>query len=157
MTASRLEVSEISIPEYQEQLWIRIQLRGSDNLLLECIYRSPSGDVKPTHHNYAQWPEKPQAETITPVMFGDFNLPAINWIIYLSTAPEGHHTHDFVDAVQDCFMLQHMDLVFSNEEGMITYQQYLPGLGYSEHICLQFDITCYAQATKTAPPKQKKT
>ena len=45
----------------------------------------------------------------------------------------------FLDTVQDLYLLQHvlaklssslLDLIFTNEEGMISDIQYLPGLGF---------------------------
>jgi len=38
-----------------------------------------------------------------------------------------------------------LDLVFTNEEGMISDIKHLPGLGLSDHICLQFALTCYGK------------
>ena len=36
-----------------------------------------------------------------------------------------------------------LDLIFSNEEGMICNVNYLPGLGRSDHICLLFQLNLY--------------
>ena len=35
--------------------------------------------------------------------------------------------------------------VFTNEEDMITNLSYLPPLGNSDHICIQFDLVCYLE------------
>ena len=37
-------------------------------------------------------------------------------------------------------MLSTLDLVFTNEEGMLTNLSYLPPLGNSDHVCLRFDF-----------------
>ena len=38
-----------------------------------------------------------------------------------------------------------LDLVFTNEENMVTNLYYLPGLGNSDHVCLRFNLICYTQ------------
>ena len=34
------------------------------------------------------------------------------------------------------------DLIFSNEDGMVINIDHLPGIGLSDHICIQFTIQC---------------
>ena len=46
-------------------------------------------------------------------------------------------------------LLALLDLVFRNEEDMITNMLYLPPLGNSDHICIQFDLLCYLESKKT--------
>ena len=36
-----------------------------------------------------------------------------------------------------------LDLVITNEQGMLTNLQYLPGLGKSDHVVLDFGLACY--------------
>ena len=89
---------------------------------------------------------------------GDFNLPQIDWTSSFCAAPDSHHAHKFLAAVQDCLLFQHamqptrfrdgvspslLDLVFTNEEGMLTNLQYSPGLGKSDHVLLTFLLACY--------------
>ena len=67
----------------------------------------------------------------------------------------------FLDTCQDCFLCQYvlsptryrlmisqcsslLDLILTNEEGMVGEPQYLPGLGCSDHLCLLFNFNCYA-------------
>jgi len=146
-----------------------IVLKGRDSLLLGCIYRSPSKnatletaklchllkqvvDTNPTHL----------------VIAGDFNYSEINWIDWYSTGSDTHYTNDFIQAVQDCFLFQHvtrptryrlgnvpnpLDLILSNEEGMVSSLDYLPGLGLSDHACLSFDVNCYIDCRKNEEPR----
>ena len=39
-----------------------------------------------------------------------------------------------------------LDLVFTNEEGMVSNLEYLPGLGSSDHVVLRFSLVCYSLA-----------
>ena len=64
----------------------------------------------------------------------------------------------FIATIQEYFLHQHvteptrfrfgeepslLDLVLSNEEGMVYNLAYHPGLGDSDHIILTFDLVCY--------------
>ena len=43
-----------------------------------------------------------------------------------------------------------MDLVLSNEEHMVEKNTYLPGLGSSDHVLLDFDFNCFINVNKCA-------
>ena len=93
------------------------------------------------------------------LVVGDFNLPQIDWSAAYCTALDSHHAaHGFLNAIQDCPLFQHvsfptryrdgevpslLDLVFSNEEGMVTDLKHLPNLGRSDHIVLSFRVALY--------------
>ena len=66
----------------------------------------------------------------------------------------------FVKTIQSYYLHQHvfeptrfrdgqepnvLDLVFSNEEDMINILMQNPGLGDSDHTCINFDLNCYAK------------
>ena len=74
------------------------------------------------------------------------------------------HVEPFLDSVDDLCLFQHVneptrirqgespsliDLVFTNEEDLVSNLSYLPPLGNSDHICIQFDLTCYSEPKKT--------
>ena len=42
-----------------------------------------------------------------------------------------------------------LDLVFTNEEGMIKYISHNDGVGDSDHKCINFTSTCYEEGTDT--------
>ena len=101
------------------------------------------------------------------VIAGDFNLPKINWQVGLSSAPPSHCSHGFVDLLNDSFLYQHvdrptrfrlgetphtLDLVLSSEEAMVKNLEYLPGLGTSDHIMLQFQVACCCPPTEPLEP-----
>ena len=41
-----------------------------------------------------------------------------------------------------------LDLVFTNEQDMISNLSYLPPLGKSDHICIHFELLCYSAHKK---------
>jgi len=38
-----------------------------------------------------------------------------------------------------------LDLVFTSEQDMISDLSYLPPLGNSDHICIEFNLVCYSE------------
>ena len=74
-------------------------------------------------------------------------------------APATHGSHKFLEMMHDCFLFQHvhhptrfrpgetpnvLDLIMTNEEGMVRQLEYLPGLGSSDHVVLRLTLTCYS-------------
>ena len=163
-----LHASEVTFsPVFSEQLWLEFKLKDEDKLILGCIYRSPSGDqvqqIEQTSKLCQLMKEVTDTNPSHLVMVGDFNYPEIDWTNGLSSAAHPHHTHDFISTTQECLLFQHvleptrfrhgqsptlLDLILSNEDGMISELSYRPGLGESDHVCLEFRIECYAPAPK---------
>ena len=69
----------------------------------------------------------------------------------------------FMETIKDLFLKQHvteptryrngeepslLDLIMTNEDGMIQNLSYQPALGDSDHCCLKFDLSCYAYHSK---------
>ena len=154
---SLLETSSV------ENLWLNIKIQGNDNLLLGCIYRSPSGNSAAQRESTEQVCEllrdAASRNNSHLVIAGDFNYPEIDWKNMLSRAGTSHHSHLFIQCVQESFLFQSvdeptrfrigtqpntLDLLLSNEDGMITDVVYKPGLGHSDHVVIDFSIKCYA-------------
>ena len=73
---------------------------------------------------------------------------------------ENHSNHVFIESLMDSFMYQHvdfhtrfrqgqhsslLDLVFSNEENLITNMTQHAPIGKSDHVLLTFNIDCYSE------------
>ena len=146
-------------PQLTEHIWLEFQLRGADKLLVGCIYRSPSVDPHRRVDELAHLLQQVHLSDPSHLLVaGDFNLPQINWETNFCSAPESHHAHKFLAAAQECLLFQHvmrptrfrdadtpnvLDLVLTNEEGMLNQLQYCPGLGKSDHVVLTFELACY--------------
>ena len=74
------------------------------------------------------------------------------------------HLTPLINTIQDYFLTQHvteatiyrqgeqpnlLDLILSNEEGMVQNLTYHPGLGDSDHCSLKFDLNWYAHYSST--------
>ena len=82
---------------------------------------------------------------------GDFNYKEIDWE-YEFVEESNIHLTPFINTLQDYFLTQHvteptrywqgvqpnlLDLILTNEEGMVQNLTYHPGLGDSGHCCLK--------------------
>lgn len=166
LSASEVELSASS---FNEHLWVRVKLQGSNSLLAGCIYRSPASDHTSVR-NLCKLLEIVMATKSSHILItGDFNMPEIDWNNILSTAPITHPSHEFLEAVRDSFLIQHvlsptryrygtnpstLDLVFTNEEGMMHKMESHAGLGNSDHVILRFILSCYSAPPTTQIPKR---
>ena len=156
-----IHASEVSFLEHKvtESIWLHIKLRGRDKLTVGCIYRSPIVDSHLSVDEIVSLLQTVHAEAPSHLMTaGDFNLPQIDWSTYCCHASDTHHAHKFLDVVQECFLCQHvqqptryregkhpslLDLILTNEEGMLTDLRHLPGIGKSDHEVLSSQLACY--------------
>ena len=162
-----LSASEVSFPNtvFQEQLWVSIKLKGVDILYAGCIYRSPSGDSQKSVYDLCHLLQAVCTSDPSHLLIvGDFNLPQIDWDLHLCRAPETHYAHQFLSTIQDLYLFQHvkkptryregvnpslLDLVLTNEEGMVISVDYCPGLGKSDHVVLKCEMACYSSVHKS--------
>ena len=95
------------------------------------------------------------------LIMGDFNLPLINWSSWTcSNNSENSFDNTFINCLRDSFFHQHvtiptrsrynqnpniLDLILTNEEGMISSLSHLCPLGKSDHSILTFNFHCYIQ------------
>jgi hypothetical protein len=104
------------------------------------------------------------------LLTGDFNHPEINWQQGGTTPQDPNHkATKFVEALRDAFLVQHvtkpthyranqtpntLDLLITNEEGMLEGLEHKSPLGKSHHQLLQFDFKCYT-AQPPSPPRNQ--
>ena len=162
-----LHASVTHFPEspHVEHLWIKVKLQGGDCLIAGCVYRSPSANphlsMEDINSLFRRVSESNPSHLL---VCGDFNIPAIDWSSQFSPAPESHIAHKLLALVHEHLLYQHvtqptryregvapstLDLIFTNEEGMISTLEYQPGIGLSDHVVLTFKLNCYTtQATR---------
>ena len=156
-THESLVVSEISLfDDYEESIWVEVHLQTNDKLLVGVVYRSNSGGCDNNSKLFEMFKSFSCFSYTHMLIMGDFNMPGVNWRSFSGTS---HMEENFVEAVRDSFLHQHifnptrgrcgqnpntLDLVFTNEEGMITDVLYESPLGKSDHCVLLFDLKCYS-------------
>ena len=147
-----------------EMIWLSLSLKGRDSLQLGCVYRSPSSSLEASTLALCKAVEDVQKNSSHMLLVGDFNYPHLNWETMSSPAPADHPTHLFLNTLNDLFLVQHvtkptryrtgtepslLDLIISNEEGMVSHIEYLPGLSKSDHLLLRFTVVCYTTPCTT--------
>lgn len=155
---SKLETEVVNLKaNYDDHLWIQIQLRNRDSLLCGCMYRTPNKDkVEETTKAVCDVITEAVAREPTHLLIcGDFNYPDIDWTCEFVKAES---VKLFIDTIQRCHLYQHvckstryregqmpslLDLILSTEEGLVHNLVHNPGIGDSDHECLSFDLTCY--------------
>ena len=138
-----------------ESVWTTVRLIGKDRLIIGCIYRSPSSLAINYETLNNQIKKAAASSDVSHILIiGDFNYPNINWETGSSvTSAESL----FLDAINDSYLYQHvsyptrarlhqcpsiLDLVFTNEDGMLSNLEYMAPLGKSDHSVLCFQLNC---------------
>ena len=173
--SNSLASSQTSVPNctFKEQLWIRFDLSRRHALLVGCIYRSPSASlISSTKLLCELFHEVCALKPSHLLIVGDFNYNQINWDTFTvnDVSPDSQCFDDFLLTISECALYQHiiepthfrpnqtpsiLDLVFTNEEGMVTNLVYLPPLGNSDHVCLRFDFNVNISSNKYTRPCYK--
>ena len=165
-----LPCSEVRFSDspFREHLWIQIRLMGSDTLLIGCIYRSPSSPIESTNHLSQLLDLVTSSQPSHLLIAGDFNAPEIDWTAEVSRAPAGHWSHELLELIRDHYLFQHvrtptryrpgqtpniLELVLTNEEGMVCNLNSHPPLGSSDHVILTFSLKCYVADVSAATSK----
>ncbi|KAK3098476.1 hypothetical protein FSP39_019799 [Pinctada imbricata] len=146
-----------------EDISVGIQCLNQPKLLITCIYRSPSNN---DHRCIQELQETFEKTNIggthydLKLIMGDFNIKDINWQNETTTHEYDHLSTKFLEAARDSFLIQHvqdftrsrnsdtpaiLDLIFTNEEGMIENLEHKPPLGKSDHDVLSFNLKCTNQ------------
>jgi hypothetical protein len=148
--------------------WCEVSLRNHDKLTVGLIYRSPSSSDLQNRQLITIINEKIQKGNSHVMIMGDLNFPEIDWDLEVSTVPGEHISHDFMTACKDWFLYQHvhqptrhrqqqkaniLDLLFTNEKGMIEQLTYREPIGSSDHMVLNWTLRCYVAQPKSTVVK----
>ena len=79
---SKWPATEVLLPScpFREHLWISLPLRGSDQLLVGCIYRSPSASPNLSTENLVELLKAVTHRSYSHILVaGDVNMPQIDW------------------------------------------------------------------------------
>ncbi len=146
------------LTSYEEAVWCEITLKGQDKLIVGSVYRSPNSG-QDNNTELANMLRNIAAQHASHLLImGDLNFPQIDWINETSPASLNDPNTCFLELVRDNFLHQHIkekthfrpgcqpsciDLVFTNEEGMVSGVEHLAPIGASHHQMLKFKFNCY--------------
>ncbi len=147
------------VGDFDEVLWIEIQLNGHDTLLLACFYRSGSGSDANNNLMREVINQAMNKKYTYTCFVGDFNYPDISWDT-LRSGNESSEDYRFLECIQNNYLIQHvtkptrvrgtntpstLDLILTNDERIIQNIEYHSPLGKSDHSVLKFEILCYSK------------
>ena len=127
-----------------EAIFVNLNIVGFGNLIMAVCYRSPSADQQEVDN--MMWKIRKYSNKAAIIM-GDFNYGDINWET-MDTKAEGG---EFIDLVQDCFLMQHVvfptrdsnrivDLVLSTEPGLVEEIEVGSPVANSDHCTISFKV-----------------
>ena len=161
LEAHETSVGDKSYNMYKDAVWCTVKLNNQDKVLVGCIYRSPNCSASEEEPFNKLLVEASTCNTSHKLIFGDFNHPQIDWRNESCAQALDHPANKFLEAVRDSFLFQHvlnsthsrpgqkantLDLIFTNEEEMITNLTHNAPLGASQH-----DILCFQLIVRSVP------
>ena len=166
--AYKVEITET----FRESVKIRIKLSNSDALNLVCIYRSPNSSTENNDNFLNDFKDQVVNSDSHQLILGDFNLNSIDWNEGNCNENSNSFPFKFYEKSQDLFLHQHVkkhtrfranqtpsliDLIFSNEVGMIRNIEYQAPLwsttSQSDHLVLVFEFVCYSETVGSSNEK----
>jgi hypothetical protein len=153
------------ITKFQESIWISIKLNAKDKVIVGCACKSPSSkqenldELKSLMRNVSQM-DKEYSHIL---IMGDFNYPKINWKQWTSSGDKDADA--FLGCIRHSYLYQHvteftrtkensepstLDLIFTNEEGMVDDTRITSPLGHSDHCVITFKFRCYFEQINTS-------
>ena len=147
----------LNVHDFENSTWCWIVGKGNKKILVGSVYRSPNS----TPANNVKLMEKIEkandlAGENRLLILGDFNVPKIDWINKELEIGARRIETQFLDAVNDCFLHQHikeptrfknnesstLDLILTKEEEDIINIKILQPLGQSDHGIVTADFIC---------------
>ena len=149
--------------QVNDSVFLKITLNNSDQLLLGCIYRHQTDD-EGKEKFLSMMSRLPYDKYTHTLLTGDFNFRNIDWSIWESSSSKPQDLDNrFIEIVRDAYLYQHvktptrcrtgntpscLDLVFTNEEGMVSDIEISSPLGKGDHACITFWFNCYVHFKK---------
>lgn len=149
--------------DFLEYACVEIVLNKQEKLLYTSIYRSPSSDINNNNKLNTLLKEIVSRKYSHTIINGDINYPGIDWENISTSQGPGEDEYEFIETIRDCFLYQHIlentrgrgsdnpsliDLVFSNEEGMVSDVNVDAPLGKSDHAFISYCLNVHRNGPK---------
>ncbi len=158
-THKSLQADNIEFEDFpnQDAVFVTIDLQNGDTLLAGVVYRSPSSDLATKKNLNDLILAFGEHDATHKLLMGDFNYKEVNWNDNVCLTSLEHPSYKFFQTVQDAYLIQHqmepthfrhgtedslLDLIFTNEEDMVSDLNTLAPIGKSDHATLKFTFNC---------------
>ena len=160
-TISYKEITLKSQIHFEEAILAEINISKKDKILCAHMYRRGESTEENNKGLLMLLKEIASLKYSHLLIFGDFNLPSINWENYSCPGTDSNNINfKFIECIRDCYLFQHiteptrqrgndspstLDLLFTNEQHMVSHIEYHAPLGRSDHSVISFNLTCYSE------------
>ena len=136
----------------QEIKVFELKTEDSNLLAIEWVYRSPNSTVNNSNNLNLLLKNISDKYNANLIVLGDFNYPRIDWVHYSTNSCINDSNYKFLETTRDCFFQQYvkssargrnsdnpslLDLVLSNNDGLIDNVSLLPPLGKSDYSTIE--------------------
>ena len=164
-----LKATQISFVNscFNESIWVSIDLKFNETLLIGCIYRSPNSNDNNNSKLIELINEVSNSKFSKLLIMGDFNFPNIDWKLETCSFSNGAASN-FLENIKDNFLCQHimlptrgrygqntslLDLILTNDEDIVKDVSINSPLGKSDHSVIKFKLFCDAEIDDEFIPK----
>ena len=150
--------------EFTEYLSVKVNQSDKDTLLFSSIYRSPNSSTENNKDLCKLLKEMCASNYSHYITVGDFNLPDIDWEYCTTSTETSDINFEFIECLRDCFSHQNileptrargdanpsiLDLIMSNEEGMVSDILIQNPIGKSDHSTISFTFQGHSKSKST--------
>ena len=151
-TLNARECETLNNIEYDESVWCTYIDADENNVIVGCIYRSPNS-TQENNTGLLDLMKNPEISKYDKVcIMGDFNYPEARWD---DVSKQNNASSLFIDSTRDALLVQKVnkptrhrenqkssmiDLVFVNDESIISDIEHECPVGLSDHEVLIFDL-----------------
>ena len=150
--------------EFTEYLSVKVNLSDKDTLLFSSIYRSPNSSTENNKDLCKLLKEMCASNYSRYITVGDFNLPDIDWEYCTTNTETSDINFEFIECLRDCFWHQDileptrargdanpsiLDLIISNEEGMVSDILIQNPIVKSDHSAISFTFQGHSKSKST--------
>jgi transcription termination factor NusB len=150
---------EMDMLGFNDSVWCIISLKRNHELLIGVCYRSPNSPHDNNKKLFELLKKASKMKTSHLLLMGDFNFPQIDFDKYVVSDSDESSAQVFFDCIQDLFLIQHvkfstrirhgqrpslLDLVFTNEIGMVVDLKEMPPIAKSDHIGISWSLVVEA-------------
>ena len=144
--------------EFDVSVWCFVKLHNNNSLLVGSVCRSPNAPDSDNEKFMLMINEVLQTKHSHLLIMGNFNFPEIDWELQTANVSENHAANKFVSCFKDfdfvptyATQLTHyraiqqrniLDLLVTNEPGMIDNLKYREPVGNSHHCVLDWTFRC---------------
>jgi hypothetical protein len=103
--------------QFEDHIWVQIDLPHNKNVLVGCIYRSPNSSDENNSRLLTLLTQATLIKADTLIIMGDFNYKEIDWANNMVHTRESHPAYQIYNTINDLFLDQLITTPTRHREG----------------------------------------